>query len=51
VYHKIEVGMKPLDNDSVRIQLRTNDRLAVGESLSVNYKVIINLVSDTDAWY
>lgn len=51
VYHKIEVGIKHLDNDSVRIQLRTNDRLAVGETLSMNYKVIVNLVSDTDAWY
>ena len=51
VYHKIEVGMKQLDTDSIRIQLRTDDRLAVGESVSIDYKVIVNLVSDTDAWY
>lgn len=51
VYHKIEVGMKPLDTDSIRLQLRTQDWRAVGESVSIDYKIIINLVSDTDAWY
>ena len=51
VYHKIEVGRKHLDTNNIRIQLRTDDWRAVGETISIDYIVVVNLISDTDAWY
>lgn len=48
--HKIEVGKKHYDSNNIYIQLRTKDRLTVGEVMSLDYIAIINLISDTDVW-